>query len=293
MNKAALKKVQLALIMMLNGTIGVITRFIDMPSASMCCIRAFIAASIILAYLYAANKRPDMAAIKAELGTVIGAGISLGLIWLFIFEAFNRTTVAIASVCFYTEPVIFLVAASLLFREKLSRVKVACVLCALAGTVLISGILSGSMEKSSLSGVICALMAALSYAVNVLLNKKVESVSPVDMTVAQMIIAGIVTLPYAVMVERVDLSSLSALSITLLLVLAVVYTALGYFLYYDAVAWVDSGTIAVLSYLDPLVSVLLSVLFLHEAMTAPVFAGIVLIFTSAFLSEAADRQSET
>ena len=290
MREPGKKKVQLAITMALFGTIGTFTRFIDMPSGIMCCVRALIASALILAYLYLAGRKPDMKALKSEIGTLAAAGIMLGLDWFFIFEGFRRTTVAVASVCFYTEPVFLMVAAAVFFREKLTRVKIICVFTALAGTALISGLFGGQSGAVGLSGVICSLIAAVFYAGNVLLNRRLRAVKPVDATAAQLVIGGLVILPYSLLTLRSAEMSFTPLSIALLLILAVVHTGLGYIMYYDSAAALSAGTIAVLSYVDPLVSVLLSVLFLREPMTAAVFAGIVLIFGAAFMSEAADRR---
>ena len=71
----------------------------------------------------------------------------------------------------------------------------------------------------------------------------------------------------------------------LLLIVGIVHTGIAYVLYFGSVNKLSSGTIAVFSYIDPILSVILSALILKEAMTVYTVIGAILILGATFVSE--------
>ena len=288
------KRPRLALIitLMLFGTIGTISRFVDLPSAFMSCARALISTVVIVSYIYMSGRRPDFDAIRANALRIFLAGVCMSLNWVLMFEAFRLTSVAIASLLYYMQPIFLMLCAPVCFGERLSIKKTMCIVTAFLGMVLVTGVLSPSVLSGGTSatvsaapghikGALFAIMAAVLYTANVVINKKFKrDINPIDSTCSQIFIAGMVLLPYVWMTTDVSSLSFNARSILLLLLLSVVHTGIAYIVYYTSSRLLEAQTIAILGYIDPVESVLLSAFLLKEPLSVRTIIGAVLILGS-------------
>lgn len=273
--------------MTLYGTIGVFRRYIPLPSGLIACARGLIGALSLVIFLLVLRKKPDWTAIRRNFLPLALSGAALGANWLLLFEAYDRTTVASATLAYYFAPILLLIAAPFALKERLTARKVICILVALAGMVLISGVIGG--EASKLSGIAFALGAALLYPIIVLLSKKLTAVNAFDKTVVQLLFAAAITLPYTLLAEEWDFSDFTPGAVILLLIVCVVHTGVAYALYFGAIPSLKAQTLAVLSYIDPLVAVLLSALLLKEPFGWKELVGAVLILGAALVSELPER----
>ena len=83
--------------------------------------------------------------------------------------------------------------------------------------------------------------------------------------------------PYVLLTGGVTLGSLNGTGWVNLLIVGLVHTGVTYCLYFSAIKSLPAQKAAILSYIDPLVAVLISVTVLGEAMTPQQLAGGVLI----------------
>ena len=113
--------------------------------------------------------------------------------WITLFEAYRYTTVATATLCYYTAPIFVTLASPLLLKERLTARKLFCVCLALAGMVFVSGVpQSGLPGPSEARGILLALCSAALYAGVILLNKYLSDVPAYDRTVLQLAAAAVV-----------------------------------------------------------------------------------------------------
>ena len=248
--------------MVLYGTIGVFRHYISLPSGLIACARGLIGALSLALFLLIIRKKPDWAAIRRNLLPLCLSGAALGANWVLLFEAYNHTTVASATLAYYFAPILLLIVAPFVLKERLTARKVICIFVALCGMVLISGVIGGGTSR--LSGIAFALGAALLYPVIVLLSKRLTEVNAFDKTIMQLLSAAAVTLPYTLLAEEWNFSEVTLTAAVLLLVVCVVHTGVAYALYFGALRTMNAQTLAILSYIDPLVAVLLSALVLKE-----------------------------
>ncbi|MBR6744453.1 MAG: EamA family transporter [Clostridia bacterium] len=131
------------------------------------------------------------------------------------------------------------------------------------------------------AGIALGLGAAVFYALTVLLNKRLGNIAGAERTFLQLIAAAVVLTPYVALSGGFHLSALSFSAWGVLLVVGLVHTGLAYLLYFAAVAKLPGQQIAVLSYIDPLVAVLISVFVLSEPMSAAqmIGGGMILVFS--------------
>ena len=136
-----------------------------------------------------------------------------------------------------------------------------------------------------MKGVLLSLGAALLYSGDIIINKKVKGVDGIDRTIIQMGTAAIVVLPYWLLTDNLSDIELTAQPGLLLLAACIICTALPYYLYFTAIQVVPAQTAAILSYIDPIVAVLLSALFLKESMSTLTLIGVILVIGAALVSE--------
>ncbi|MBR3641307.1 MAG: EamA family transporter, partial [Oscillibacter sp.] len=206
--------------------------------------------------------------------------------WIFLFEAYDRTSVSVATLCYYMAPTFVIVLSALLLREKMTAKKALCALLALVGMALVSGVAeTGLPPASELRGILFGLAAALLYAAVVLLNKSLPAVDPYAKTTLQLGLAALVLVPYLLAVNAFSAMLWDARTLGLLLVVGVLHTALCYALYFASMDGLKTQTVALFSYIDPVAALLLSALLLHETLTPLGIFGALLILGSAVVGE--------
>lgn len=272
--------------MVIFGTIGIFRRFIPLSSAMLAMVRGLVGVLFLLLIMAIIRKRPDGRAIRRNLALLLVSGALIGFNWILLFEAYNYTSVATGTLCYYMAPVFVVFASPFVLRERLTWRRLLLSLVALVGMVLVSDILRvGFSDISELKGVFLGLGAAVLYAMVILLNKKLKDISAYDRTVVQLATAFVVLVPYVFLTENVTAISPTPLSIVLLLVVGVIHTGLAYALYFGSMDKLPAQTVALYSYIDPILAVILSALFLKEPMSIGGVIGAILILGATMASE--------
>lgn len=214
------------------------------------------------------------------------SGAAIGFNWILLFEAYNHTSVAVATLCYYFSPILVILAAPLVLKERMTLRRGICTLVALAGMILVSGVTeSGFSGLAELRGILLGLGAAVLYACVILINKKLPGIPAYDKTILQLSAASAALIPYVLLTEDLSAVSLTPLSICLLLTAGVVHTGVAYWLYFGSIGHLGANTVALMSYIDPVLAILLSMLILQEPMTLSSAIGAVLILGAAYISE--------
>jgi drug/metabolite transporter (DMT)-like permease len=182
-------------------------------------------------------------------------------------------------------PVFVLILSPILFRERIGGARLIAACTAIIGMVLVSEVWSFGQGSSDLVGILLALGAAILYASVTLINKKMGEIEPYDKTVMQLAVAAIVVLPYTFIFENIAMPQNIWLTVALLATIGIIHTGLAYALYFGSVKGVGAASIAVLSYLDPILSIILSAALLGERMTVFGAIGASLIIISTLFSE--------
>lgn len=289
-NKQELKsKLLLLTSMSVFGTIGVFRRYIPFPSGMISLCRAIIGTIFLLGFIFIKGNKPDFPAIKNNLKLLIPAGIMLGFNWILLFEAYQHTAVSTATLCYYMEPVFFILAATVVLKEKLTPKSLLCVIAALIGMGLVSEFNFSNFGKlsvsSDLKGVLLGLAAAVLYTTVVLISKHLKDIDGVNVSLVQLATSAVVLIPYVLIVEDTTKIVFTPLNVSMLLIIGIVHTGIAYALYYSCLKDLKSQTVALYSYIDPVVSVLLAVLILNESMNFMKLIGAILILGSAIIGE--------
>ena len=276
---------QYLLAMTIFGTIGLFVRFIDLPSEMIALARGGIGALFLFLIIRLLGKRLDRSAIRRNFTALFIGGAALGFNWIFLFEAFQRTSIASATLAYYMTPIIIILLSPVVLRERVSAFKMCCAATALFGMSLISG------DAPEIDGILMGLIAACFYSTLVFANKFLKDIGPYDTSSMQLSLSACVLLPYVLF--STDFSSFSpdTTSILFAVVVAVLHTGVAYGLYFSAIPKLEAARIAIFSFVDPAVAILLSIFVLGEAMTTAGIIGAVLIL-GAVNSSALKKQLE-
>ena len=283
--KQQLPKLQFLAAMGIFGTIGLCREYIGLSSAAVACIRGVMGCAFLLLFMLITGRRFDRQAVKRNALVLCLSGAAIGINWVLLFEAYRYTTVATATACYYMAP-LFLLLASPIIGERLTAKKLLCIVVALVGMIFVAGVMDTGIPKlSELTGVLCGVGAAVLYTTVMVLNKKLKPIPAYDKTAIQLAMAAVVVLPYMLLTGGTNISGMNPLGWVLLAVVGIVHTGLAYTMYFGAMGKLPATTVAVFSYLDPVIAVLLSALVLREKMTGWGIAGTVLILAAALYSE--------
>lgn len=274
-----MKKSRLMIIasMAIFGTLAPFVRSISVTSGELALYRAILASLLIGTYLLVTKQPIPFKEIKKEQPLLLFSGAAMGLNWILLFEAYKYTSVSAATLSYYFAPVIVTVMCPILFKEKLTGKQILCFIMSTLGIVLITGTGDLSGGSSHIIGILHALGAAVLYATVVLVNKFIKNVDGIHRTLLQFLAAVCVLIPYVAVTSGCTLGTMNGVGWACLLVVGLVHTGIAYCLYFTALKDVPGQEAAILSYVDPLVAVLISVTVLHEAMTVMQVVGGLLI----------------
>ena len=275
--------------MALFGTLSIFVRGIALSSLEIAFWRGVIAIAVLFLLRLVTPKSTAPIPRRQKLVLIL-SGMAVGIEWALLFAAYQYTSVAVATLAYYFAPVLVMILSPILFRERVTAAQGFCFLAATVGLVLV---IAGNQDLSaaSLLGVGCSLVAACFYACVVLLNKCCSAGSGIDRSILQffgssLLLGILIPLRGGFGILACDLPSLGNL-----LIVGVVYTGLAYWLYFTSIRDLPGHQTAILSYVDPVVAILVSGLYFGEATSIWQWVGAILILGCTTLQQwLADRR---
>ncbi|MDI2586566.1 DMT family transporter [Psychrobacillus sp. NEAU-3TGS] len=278
-------KIQFILSMIIFGTIGVVVRYIDLSASERALLSSFLGCLFLLLIFILMKKKIVWTAVKSNALFLILSSIALGGNWIFLYQSYDHTTLANATLGYYFAPVFVMILSPLVLREPLSVKKIVCILVAIIGMVLIVGEGLSAPNSEDLLGLSFGLIAAAFYAALLLLNKFIKEIGKLELTIIQLGTTSLLLLPYVLLTEGFGIFSLSSSAIPFIFLLGIVNTGIGFLLFFSGMENLKGQSIAMLSYVDPFVAIMISALILQEQMTIVQIFGGVLLLGSTFISE--------
>jgi len=267
MKKLLSPRLRVVVAMAIFGTIALFVRNISVSSSELALYRAMLAVIVLSAVFLLTGQKIPFREIKKELPVLLLSGVAMGFNWILLFQAYKYTTVSVATLSYYFAPVLVTLACPILFKEKMGAKQWLCFGMSTLGIILITGVGDLSAGSDHLKGILFGLSAACLYATVVLLNKFIKGVTGLHRTFLQFAAAVAVLIPYVALTDGFTLGSLELSGWICLLVVGLVHTGLAYCLYFSSIEAISGQQAAILSYVDPLVAIFVSVLLLGEGMT--------------------------
>ncbi|MEH7095317.1 DMT family transporter [Neobacillus vireti] len=284
-------KMRLITTMLIFGSIGVFVRNIEMSSSEIAFLRGVIGSLFLLAASFLVKHKPSFKALKANALLLLLSGGAIGLNWIFLFESYRYTTISNATISYYFAPIFVMILAPWVLKEKLTSVKIGCIIAAMIGLFLIVN--PGGEGQNQTLGILYGLLAAALYASVILMNKFIKNLSGFEITLVQLMAAAIVLMPYVWWHGDLTFTGLNSTTFIFILILGIVHTGLAYFLYFTSIQELKGSTIAVLSYIDPISAVIIAAIFIGESMTVIQIIGGILILGSTLISEKQEYKIKT
>lgn len=267
--------------MFIFGTLAPFVRNIPVSSGELALYRAVLAALLIGSFLLVTRQPIRFHSIGRELPLLILSGMAMGINWILLFEAYKYTTVAISTLSYYFAPVIVTVVSPFLFKERLTKKQVLCFVMSTIGLALVIGITDLGSGGNDGLGITFGLGAACFYAAVILLNKFLKGVTGIHRTFLQFLAAIAILIPYVIFRGGIHLENLDGLGWGCLLVVGLVHTGITYCLYFSSLKELPGQEAAILSYIDPLVAIVIGVALLGEPLSWQqlIGGGMILGFT--------------
>ena len=272
--------------MAIFGTLGFFSRYTSaITSAELSFYRSASAFVIIGIYFLCRGRQLSWHKLRKDVGIMLLSGIALAVNWLFMFEAFRHTSISLATISYYFAPVIVTVVCPFLFHEKMTGRQLICFVMSTLGLALIVNVFEASPEAADSLGIFYGLLAAVFYALFIILNKYIKSVGSMERSFYQFGIAAVVILPYTALGDGFHLLALDTSGWAALMIICLVHTVIMHYAYFQSLSQLTGQEVAVLGYIDPLVAVVISYFLLHETMTFSQAVGGAMILGFALWNE--------
>ena len=293
------ERLKLALISATFGTVGLFTHFIPLSSAAIVFYRALLGGVFIIVMIKLSGKDVNIKSMRDNFVVLVFTGLFMALNWVLQFEAFKVSSVAIGTVCYNMMPIFLLIIASFVFNEKITLKSGLCILIATIGVILVSNVVNVGFKSNEVLGCVYGILGAIFYALIVTFNRKLNQIETHDKVIFQFMFSAFIMFFYVLLIEKKSLMFDKSLSYNAkvmgaicMIVLSFFHTGFCYVHYFNAVSRLKAETVAILTYIDPVVALFLSYFVLKENMTALQFLGAVLILGSTLFNELSKTSKE-
>lgn len=277
--------------MIIFGAVGLFAKWIDLSSGEIALCLSFIGALFLLVVIAWSRQKISWHSVKRNAAALLMASMALSCNWIFLFQAYKETTIANAALSYYFAPVLIIMLSPVVLNEKLSIKKVICIGTALAGLWLIVQNAAAETTGRHLLGIGYGLIAGGFYAGLTLVNKLIRNLDGLAKTLLQFGLSVVILFPYVLFAEGFHLVSVTGSTVMLILVLGILHGGVGFGLFFSGMQGLSGQSIAVLSYIDPLTSLLISVLVIGENTTLQQVVGAALLLGSIWIGESGGKKS--
>ncbi len=277
------------LALLLFGSNGIVASYIALSSYEIVFLRSLIGSLFLVIVFAVSRQKLQIGKSKKDLGYLIISGAAMGFNWIFLYEAYVHIGVSLATLACYCGPVIVMALAPIVFKEKMTVIKVLGFLSVIIGMLLVNG---PELEQGKFSwGLFCGIMSAVMYAVMVISNKKVEGITGLENSMGQITISFL-TVAVFLLIKQGLVVTIPSGSLIPVLLLGVLNTGVGCYLYFSSIPRLPAQSVAILGYLEPVSALFLSAIFLSERLTAVQLLGTVFILGGAIFAERWGRKQE-
>lgn len=278
-NKAAFKYI---IALLLFGSNGIVASYISLSSYEIVLTRTLIGALFLVLIFSFSRQEMRLWRNKPHFLYLVISGAAMGASWVFLFEAYVQIGVSMATLAYYCGPVIVMILSPILFKEKFTAAKFIGFLAVVLGMFFVNGqaLLQGRVSWGLLFG----MLAAFTYALMVIFNKKATSITGLENPMWQLIVSFITVAVYVGLKQgfSIDIAPGTLLPI---LVLGIINTGIGCYFYFSSIGELPVQTVAILGYLEPVSALFFSAVFLGESLRFVQLVGAVLILGGAAYGE--------
>lgn len=201
------------------------------------------------------------------------SGLFLALNWYIYIYVMNNISVSATSLAYLICPILTMVLAFIILKEKLFKLQWAAVMLSLIGCLLLS--------LGNFTDLFYSMIIAFTYALYLVLQRKNQEMDRFLILTCQVFFAVLFLLPFIVTYDSPN--EKTPFFYGMLALIAVVFTIIPMFLNIYALRGLNSSVVGVFIYLNPLINFMLAIFYFKEKVS--LLAGIcyLLIFISIVL----------
>lgn len=268
--------------LLMFGSNGIVASYILLSSYEIVFLRTLIGSLFLILVFSLSKQKVQFWKNKSHFLYLMISGVAMGASWIFLYEAYAQIGVSIATLAYYCGPVIVMVLSFVVFREKMTRVKLLGFLAVIIGMLFVNG---QALSQGSISwGLICGILSAIMYAIMVVFNKKAVSIKGLENSMCQLITSFITVTIFIALKQGFSVNIMQGNLIPILL-LGVVNTGIGCYFYFSSIGELPVQTVSICGYLEPLSALIFSAAILGEKLSLVQIAGAVLILGGAAFGE--------
>jgi len=265
------------------GTISVFLKNLSSSGLSLIQItacRAVFSSFFLFVYFFVKDKNLLKIKLK-DIWMFVGTGVvSLTFFSLCYFSTILESGASIAVILLYTSPIFILLLSAILFKEKITKIKLFALILTFVGCIFVTGI--GGENHLSAKGLFIGLCAGFGYALYSIFSRfALKKYKPLTVTFYTFVFSSISLLPFCIVVEIC--SSFSEKSLLFLIGIALVCTVLPYIFYTFGLSGLETGKAAILVTVEPLVGSLIGIFVWKETLDMLKLIGIIMIFIAVIL----------
>ena len=274
--------IKLTVSMAIFGSIGFFTINTGIPALELVFVRCICATLFLGLMWYFTGGHKTEAWNKKEVLQTLLCGVFLVLNWVFLFKAFEEMAISITISIYNLAPIFVLILGTLFLKERLTIRGVMAIAICFIGSIFIVGIENfQSIDQFIDSGFVWALLSAICYALTMFTSKTLHSLSPYATTFLQTIVGIVMLLPLC------NFSVFQGLTTTNWLYIigtGVIHTGFVYYLFFDSIRNLPTIVVSVLTFVDPVVAILLDTILLDFNPSIFQSIGILLVFGGIILT---------
>lgn len=234
------------------------------------------------AFIYTKSWRKYYTLPKKTLLSIVGAGILLAVHFSLWFVSLDYTSIASSMILVDTNAIFIAILAYFLLKERLPRGRVLGIITAFIGVSIIA--LADWSYYTPIFGDILALISGIAFSFYLLLGRKVRQQLDLLPYVFLLYSSCAITFFFAALTWGFPFFSYDLTEYLIILGLALIPTVFGHTLYNWALKYVEASIVAVSLLAEPISSILLGILILHEIPSYIVIIGGALVLSGIYIT---------
>ena len=250
-------------------------------------VRALVAAGALLLFLLATDRRALLVRPR-DLWCFLGTGLcSIVFFNYCYFTAVRMMSLASAAVLLYTAPAFVMVLSSALFGERLTRRRIAALLCTFRGCASVTGVF-GAQQSLTLAGILIGLGAGLGYALYTIFGRYAlaRGYQAPTITFYTFLIAALCVC-LADGTARLRAAAAAPEALALMLALGLVSTVAPFLLYTIGLRTLSGARASIIASIEPVTAALLGIALYGEQPGFGTLLGLLLVLLGIFLARKA------
>lgn len=247
-------------------------------------LRVYGAALVLVIGLLLYNKKLLKIKLK-DAWCFVGTGVvSIVFFSYCYFKNVTVSSVAVSSILMYTSPIWVTLFARVVFGEKIGRKKLAALVMAFLGCVLVSGI-TGGVGRVSMEGLLLGLGSGIGYGLYSIFGRIAleKGYHPMTVSTYTFLFACVGVLPFIKPIEIWNKMNVEAGLWGWALCMVLFSTCMSFTLYTVGLKYMEAGRAAVLATLEPIVTTLVGVVVYKEMLSLVMVCGIVMVLGASIL----------